>query len=405
MKIVERHIIRKNHKHYAECDKLCFLAKNVYNHANYIVRQSFIRENTYLQFSYMDALFIGQDNVDYRALPAKVSKGILRILDRNWKSYFAAIKEWKINPDKFISKPKLPKYKNTRSGRFVVPYEKGAVSKRKLDCCKVVAFSATTIEIPTKINYSQLVAARIIPKYAHYVIEVIYNAVEAQPVNSSKILGIDIGVDNLATCASSEGDVFIINGKPLKSINQYYNKKKAKLQSMLVKDKYSSIAIEKLTNKRGLKINDYIHKSSRYIINYCLTNHIGRIVIGHNDNWKQNINIGDKNNQNFVSIPFSYFIAMIKYKAQLAGICVDITEESYTSKCSFVDNESLCKQDSYCGKRVKRGLFKTLNGIFINADVNAAFNIIKKVVPLFSLSWLKYGIEGVAVHPLKICFS
>ena len=351
-------------------------------------------------------MMIDNNDRDYISLPRKVSNGTLRLLEKNWKSFFNAIKDYKKNPSKYFGQPKLPKYKNPKKGRSVVIYEKGAIYKRDLVKNQILKLSKTNIEIKTKLTYEEIQAVRIVPKTNNYTIEIIYNKEEKDyGLNKENMMGIDMGVNNLASVALTTGDTFILNGKPLKSINQYFNKNRAKYQSKLKKDQYKTNRIDRLYNKRNNKINDYLHKSSRYIIDYCLANNVGTIIIGKNKNWKQNIKIGKRNNQNFVNIPFNKFITMIQYKAKLIGIEVIVHEESYTSKCSFVDNEAVKKHKQYKGKRIKRGLFKTLNGVVINADVNAAFNIIRKVVPLFNVNSLNYGIEDVAVHPLRISFS
>lgn len=218
------------------------------------------------------------------------------------------------------------------------------------------------------------------------------------------MIGLDLGVNNLITGANNNGNSFIIKGTPLKSINQYYNKKKSKIQTELetINKRKSSKRLNKLTNKRNNKINDYLHKASKKIIDYCLTNNIGKVIIGHNNNWKQNISIGKRNNQNFVQIPFNNLIDKLKYKCLLNNIECIITEESYTSKCSFLDNEPLQYSDSYLGRRVHRGLFKSNKGKLINADVNGAFNIIRKVIPTFNVHSLNYGIQDIAVYPTLI---
>ena len=214
------------------------------------------------------------------------------------------------------------------------------------------------------------------------------------------VAGIDIGLNNLAAVTSNVKDFqpIVVNGKPLKKINAYYHKKCSVLQSKLPKKQKTSSIIRKITNKRNFKIDDYLHKASRLVINYLAANQIGTLVIGHNDKWKQSINLGKRNNQNFVSIPFNRFISMLKYKAELIGIKVIITEESYTSKCSFIDSEPLSKQSEYKGKRVKRGLFRSQSGILINADCNGSGNIVRKVVPNAFVE----AIQGVVVPPVSI---
>lgn len=401
MQLVERHIIKENHKLFKECDKLCFLSKNLYNIANYTIRQEFIKNSKYISFGEMDKLFITTNQIDYRNLPAKVSKGILRILDRNWISFFESIKDFRENPQKYHGKPKLPTYKDVKVGRNIVPYEKGAISKKDLVKNGLLTLSKTNISISTTITYEDLISARIVPRLNHYVIEIIYNKQEEIcEIDNKETLAIDLGVNNLASCVDTSGKTVIINGKPLKSINQYYDKEKGKLQSQLPKKQFKSKQINKLSNKRNNKVNDYLHKASKKLIDYCLTNDIGKIVIGYNKNWKQDVNIGKVNNQNFVNIPFNRFVQMIEYKAELVGIKTTLITEEYTSKCSFIDNETICKHDKYCGNRVKRGLFKSKDGYLINADVNGAFNILRKAVPIFNVYSLDYGIEGLAVNPL-----
>ena len=183
----------------------------------------------------------------------------------------------------------------------------------------------------------------------------------------------------------------LINGKPLKSINQYYNKKLANLKSKLRNEKKTSKRIKSLTNKRNNKVNDYLHKTSRLITNYLVSNNINTLVVGKNKEWKQDVNIGKKNNQNFVQIPHSRLIDMLLYKCKLRGINVIITEESYTSKCSFLDDEGIKKHKVYKGNRIKRGLFKSSEGVLINADVNGSLNILKKVVGKFNY------------NPIEVC--
>ena len=220
--------------------------------------------------------------------------------------------------------------------------------------------------------------------------------------DNGNYLGIDIGLDNLASCVSNTGSCFIINGRPLKSINQYYNKRLAFLKSKLKDNKQISKQIRSLTDKRNNKIKDYLHIASRILVNHVVSNGINTIIIGHNKCWKQEINIGKRYNQNFVSIPFNSFISMISYKATLEGINVKIVEESYTSKCSFLDNERICKHESYKGRRIKRGLFKTSSGKTINADINGAFNIIRKSEKeSFDVTMLPEG-RGFWCNPVRI---
>ena len=208
--------------------------------------------------------------------------------------------------------------------------------------------------------------------------------------DNGRYCSIDLGVNNLSTIGSNILKPIIINGKPLKSINQYYNKKLAKLKSELKNEKKTSRRIKSLTVKRNNKVNDYLHKASKLIVNYLVSNNISTLVIGKNKEWKQNANIGKRNNQNFIQIPHTRFIEMLTYKCKLEGIPLIIKEESYTSKCSFIDNEPIKKQKVYIGKRIKRGLFETKEKRLINADLNGSLNILRKVVGEFQ-------------YPIEVC--
>lgn len=405
MQLVERHIINHNSEFYSECDRVCLLSKNLYNYANYIVRQEFIKSSkekeeglvdhaNYINYYNINKTLISENQVDYIALPRKVSNQTIMLLDKNWKSFFVSIKEYMKNKSKYRGRPKLPKYLD-KNGRFITIYELGAISSKELRN-GVVKLSGTSIKIETK--QSNIKQCRVVPQGNHFVIEVVYEKQEkVLGDNNGRYCSIDLGLNNLATVGSNVIKPIIINGKPLKSINQFYNKKKSYYQSKLVNNK-SSKRIKKLTSKRNRKIEDYLHKSSRYIINHLVSNDIRTLVIGNNKEWKQEINIGSKNNQNFVSIPHNKFISMLRYKCQLEGITVIITEESYTSKCSFLDGEYIGKHEEYCGKRIKRGLFKSAEGILINADLNGSLNILVKAVPEIEFK----GIEVIAVSPIVV---
>ena len=404
MRLVERHIIQENHRFYAEIDRLCFLSKNLYNYANYLVRQSFIFENTYR--SYHDIQKMLQNQEDYQAIPAKVSQQVLMIIERNWKSFKEANVAYKETPSKFKARPRLPGYKHKIKGRNVVVYTKQAISKKQLKQ-GIINLSKTEIYLKTKVDTSKIKQVRLVPKLNHYVIEVIYEANKTQyELEENRYASIDIGLNNLATLTFNQAGIkpLLINGRPLKSINQYYNKVKSSLQSLLGENQ-SSQKLKKLCNKREFKINDYLHKASRLIIDTLVNQKIGTLIIGHNQEWKQSINLGKRNNQNFVSIPYNKFIEMLSYKAEMVGIKVIITEESYTSLASFLDNDCLPvyqkgqkNQVTFSGKRVTRGLYRTGKRKLLNADVNGSLNIMRKAVP----NAFSYGIEGVVVHPVRI---
>lgn len=398
MNLVEQHIIKKKHRLYDELDSLSFLSKNLYNAANYIIRQGFINNKQYL--NYTKVFHLIKKTVDYKQLPAKVSNQTLRSLDGNWVSFFRAIKDWGKHPEKYNSKPGLPKYKKKSSGRNIIIYEKQAVGKRHLLKYNEIKLSKSNISIRTKISYTELRQVRVIPRYDHYIVEVVHVKKEVDnDLNENNFLGVDMGMNNLCAASTLDGDFFLTNGRPLKAINHYYNKKLSRLKSELEKSnsKRKSLRTRKLTNKRNRKIKHYLHKVSKFIINFCLTNNIGKIIVGKNDNWKSEISLGKKTNQNFVQIPHSLLVNQIKYKAKLQGVSVILQEESYTSKCSFIDNEQVGRHERYAGKRIKRGLFKSKEGILINSDINGSLNIIKKVVSNFTIR--ENEIKGFAVSP------
>ena len=411
MQLVERHIIQENNAMYKEIHSECFLSKNLYNRANYLIRKAFIvssqlkeegqaKNAIWIRYRAIQKMLQDNKDPDYLALPAKVSQHVLKLLDKNWASFFASIRDWKQNPSKYTGKPNLPKYKHKTNGRNVLTYTIQAISKKELKKGYVL-LSGTKIKIHTLQNIADIKQVRVIPRNKQYIIEVIYNKQieKHENIDTKKIAGGDIGLDNLITVTSNQKVVpLLINGRPLKSINQYYNKKKAKLQSY-VGDKGISNRLIKLTNKRNNKINDALHKSSRFVVNHLIKNGIGIFVIGKNKSWKDEINIGSKNNQAFVCIPHARFIEMLIYKCELVGITIIIREESYTSKCSFVDFEDVGKHEKYSGKRVKRGLFVSKDGIKINADCNGSGNIIRKEFPN---AFDGYGIEGVVVHPVRV---
>jgi len=387
MKLVERHIIQPKHRFYAEIDRLCFLSKNLYNYANYLVRQSLIFENIYLD--YYDLQKTLSTQVDYKAMPAKVSQQILMIIARNWKSFLAANEVYKQNQSLFNARPRLPGYKNKITGRNIVIYTLQAISKRQLKQ-GIINPSQTGIYLKTLVPTSQIKQVRLVPRLNHYVIEVIYDKCEQQyELEENRYASIDIGLNNLATLTFNQAGIkpLLINGRPLKSINQYYNKVRSSLQGRLTENQ-SSQRLRKLGLKREFKINDYLHKASRLIINSLITHKIATLIIGQNQEWKQEINLGKKNNQNFVCVPHAKLIEMLSYKAKMVGIQVILTEESYTSASSFMDNDAIPvykrgekNQLSFSGKRVKRGLYRTGFGRLINADVNGSLNIMRKAVP------------------------
>ena len=382
MQLTETIIINKGSKYYKECERLTHLSKNLYNAALYTIRQEYIKNKKYLNFYALNNLFVKDKNIDYYALPAKVSQQTLKLVDQNFKSFFKLLK-LKI-AGKYTDPVKLPKYLN-KTGHQVVIYTNQAISKKELKKHKI-KLSGSIINLTIRETINNINQIRIVKHDTTntFNIEIVYTVQEEKLLSDNKrYAAIDIGVNNLATVSSNVLKPFIINGKPLKSINQYFNKNASILKS---KNKIKTNRYRSLCKKHKNKINDYLHKASRYIINQLVSQNINTLVVGKNKYWKQEINNGKQNNQNFISIPHAKFINLLKYKCLLVGINFIEHEEAYTSKCSFLDNEKVCKHEQYLGKRIKRGLFKSANNKLINADLNGSLNILKKAIGEFQYS-------------------
>ena len=406
MLVAERHIIKKGHRFWAEIDNLSWQSKNLYNSANYLIRQNFIYGHGYLTYNQMASLM--KETEQYQALPAKVSQQVLRGLDRNWQSFFAASSEFKSHPDKFLGKPKIPGYKEQKKGRNLLVYTIQAISKVGIRQ-GLVKLSGTSIALPTRVA-ERIAEVRIVPKCDCYVIEVIYEKTEQFLALNEKIAAIDLGIDNLMAVTSNQPDFIplLINGRPLKSLNQFYNQRRAKLQSLLKGNRQSSQRICRLTRCRNQKIDDYLHQASRYLVNLLVDQEITTLVIGKNDGWKQEVNLGKVNNQKFVTIPHARLIEMISYKCQLEGISVILQEESYTSVANFLNDDPLpvygqiTEKPVFSGKRISRWLYCTDKGILVQSDVMGSYNILRKAFPnVFN----RYGIERCIVHPRRINLS
>lgn len=379
---------------------LCHLSKNIYNVANYYIRQEFFYLGNWLR--YYDLWYMLKDKDVYQKLPSQTSQQILRLVDKNWKSFFNSLKKWRARPKKYQGRPRPPKYKK-KNGEFMLIFtnQQCRIKEGYLYFPKKVALSP----IKTRIK-NQLHQVRLIPKGLYYIVEIIYEKeVKNLNVDKKRILGIDLGLANIVTMVNNAGlQPVIIKGGIAKSTNQFYNKQVAKYMSIKDKQGIAVVTrrIQKLTRRRNNKINDQFHKISRKIINYCVDHNFGTIIIGYNRFWKQKVNMGRRNNQKFVQLPYFKLISQIQYKSKLVGIDAILEKESYTSKCSFLDNESIQKHKNYAGKRINRGLFRSNKGIIINADVNAGYNIIKKVIPN---AVLVDGIEGVGLYPYSIAIS
>jgi putative transposase len=395
MQLVEQHILNKNDSRFEAVDQAAFAAKNLYNAANYLVRQWFIKGDGYLNYYDIHAQMKAHET--YQALPRKVSQQVLRMLDKNWQGFFAATKAYRENPTKFKKRPGLPGYLDKQAGRYALVYTTQALSKPALKSGVIVP---SGLEIELRTNQTRIVQVRIVPKGHFYVAEVVYERdIEPAAVDADLVAGIDIGLNNLAAITSNKPGFVpvLVNGRPLKHINQFYNKRIAHLQEKLGTTGRTTL-MERLTTRRTRQIVQYLHTHSKRVIDLLVKEGIGTLVIGKNNGWKQEISIGKRNNQNFVQVPHARFIQMLTYKAELVGITVVLQDEAHTSKCSFLDHEPICHQERYAGKRIKRGLFRSGDGRLINADVNGSLNIIRKAIP----NAFGNGKAGVVVHPVGI---
>ncbi|HEY1389178.1 MAG TPA: transposase [Ktedonobacterales bacterium] len=406
MQLVEQHIIKRKDPRFAVIDAAAFKAKNLYNAANYLVRQSFIFEGRYLGYAAIFHLI--KHHQAYTALPRKVSNDILRQLDKNWRAYFAALDAWKEDPSVFVGRPKPPKYKDKTKGRFLLIYDIQAISRRALAHGML---RPSGLEIDVHTAHRVVKQARIVPRVGFYVVEIVYEQAEAAPSgNPAHYAAVDLGVDTLAALTSNKVGFAprLVNGRALKSVNQFYNKRRSELQHALGRGG-TTVRIERLTMKRTRRINHFLHAASKTIITLLVEEDIGTLVIGKNPLWKQEVTLGHVNNQHFVQLPHARFSDMLRYKAELAGIRVIVQEESYTSKASFLDLDPLPVYDkerkvkpAFSGKRVERGLYRASNGRRIQADVNGSYNIGRKAFP----NSFGQGIEAaIAVRPVGLPIS
>lgn len=390
----EQIIIRKSHPKFKIIDQQCFHSKNLYNEANYVIRQEFINNGNYINYYDMNKEFKTHEN--YKLTFSQPANCTLRTLDKNWKSYFKAIKDWKKNPSKYLGMPKLPKYLK-KDGRFpwMIPnnqlyydYDKGTVYIRNR-LLNDYEWKCRCIGRPIQV--------RFIPRGSCYVMEIVYETeISDVKTESNRIVSIDLGVDNLVTMTNNIGlNPIIINGKGIKSINQYYNKQLAKEKSLLKirHGKDWSKKLDVITFKRYQRTKNYMHNASSYIVKWCVENNIDTLVVGKNKEWKQDASMSKQSNQKFVNIPYQMLLQQLQYKCENVGIKYIETEESYSSGTSFLDGEEPVKQNYDKSRRIERGLFKSNSGLLINSDVNGSLQIMMKVFP--NAFNERYGIEGV----------
>ena len=416
MKTWKQNVKHLTSKQYELLREMCRLSKNVYNESLYNIRQHWFSEGSYLTYVANYPLVKTSDN--YSRLGARIAQQTMRSADASFKSFFGLIRLaksgkyecWKVRMPKYLSKNDMFKICFTgvqiKDGKFRVPTTQ-YLRKKYSD--------QIWISIPPYIRGKKIHQIHIVPKHKGKFFEVRYMFDDVEPekveLDSTKALGIDLGVNNLATCVTSTGESFIIDGRKLKSINQWHNKELARLSR--IKDKQGIKGWTNrqylITRKRNNRVQDYVYCAAKKIVDYCIKNSIGNVVVGYNDGFQDNPDLGRVNNQNFVMIPFGKFKSRLEYLCKQHGINYVEQEESYTSKASFFDNDEMPKWNpvnpikaTFSGKRVKRGFYQTKSGKFVNADVNAALNILRKS-NLTDLSVLQS--RGYVNEPLRIRVS
>jgi IS605 OrfB family transposase len=388
---------------------LCKISNNLCNQALYIFRETLSNEDKWLSYFELDTIMKNTKNLDgninYKLLKAQCSQQVLRILDKNIKGYYKSVQDYKKHPNKYKGKPGLPSYRK-RGSEFNMYYTN---QNCKIKDGKIVLSKELSIDIPQYEKYSDLIKnfkhVRIKPLACGYKIEIIYEVKDAEVSKGreEKIASIDLGIDNLATIVSEDFTI-IFSGKFVKSHNQLFNKTLAKLNSIkdLQKIKGTTRRIKKLYYDREQYMEDVFHKISRKIVNLLIDSKITKLIVGYNKGWKQNVNMGKKNNQKFTQIPFARLVSYLEYKCELVGIEIVIHEESYTSKCDSLAFEKIGKHENYLGRRRKRGLFQSSVGKLINADVNGALNIMRKVVGDSCESIRRIIDRGLLFNPVRI---
>jgi len=390
-------------------------AKNLYNQSLWTLRQAYEATGKYFSYPQMDKAMKQVENlegeINYRLLKSKVAQQTLRRVDKNFKSFFNASKDFHKNPNKYKGKPKPPHFKQKQQDNLVYDYQAFSI---KGDVVKLE--KGLEIELPSLLIGKTIKQVEIIPKFrafhAVFVYEEYQNDFEQVPENE-RVMSIDLGLNNLATCVTN-GVIkpFIIDGRKLKSVNAYYNKCKAKMQAKLEKQrgrKWSN-KLQSLTNWRNAYVNDYMHRATHIVVKNCVDNGISKVVVGDVAKSLDHINLGKRTNQNFVNLSLGQFVEKLGYKLGSHGVELVVTNESYTSKASFIDGDKMPKRYSpnathaFNGRRIKRGLYKSSNGTLINADANGAYNILRKTDSDFSFSKLAKKVGAKVkewLHPTK----
>lgn len=406
---VQSNVIRHLSKEqYQTLRELCQLSNNLYNVALYNIRQYFFNQKLFL--TYESNYHECKDNENYVMLQAGVAQQTLKVADRSFKSFFNLLKKCKTGDYRYHD-VKIPHYRkkggysnlilssnaiSVKNGYFKIPISR-EYRKAHPDMEDIL------ISYPDRLNEAELKEVRICPydNGRYFKIQYVYHWYKEEVnVNQNNIMAIDLGVENLATCTSNVETPFIMDGRKLKSINQYWNKEKARLQSVATKQgQRTTHRISRITAKRNNQVKDIIKKSARYIINNCIEHQIGTLIVGYNKDFKRSVNIGKINNQNFVQIPLGDLRQQLEFLCWTYGIEYIEQEESYTSKSSFIDNDILPEYKAeqpylgrFSGKRIYRGLYQSADGTVINADVNGSANIGRKCKQNFTIEELSSGL-------------
>ncbi len=395
-------------------------AKNLYNQTLWTLRQAYEVTGKYFSYPQMGKAMKQVTNlegeVNYRFLKSKVAQQTLRRVDKNFKSFFTATKDFKKNPNKYSGQPKPPNFKQKQQDNLIYDYQAFSIKGER-----VILEKGLEIKLPKQLVGKTVKQIEIIPQFntfhAAFAYEEDPNDFIQVPKNE-KVMSIDLGLNNLATCVTN-GVVkpFIIDGRKLKSVNAYYNKRKAKMQAQLEKQrgKKWSDKLQSLTNWRNAYLNNYMHRATHIVVKSCVENGISKVVIGDLSKSLDHINLGKRTNQNFVNLSLGQFVEKLGYKLGSHGIELVVANESYTSKASFISGDKMPKQyapkinPSFNGRRMKRGLYQSSDGKLLNADVNGAYNILRKNDSNFSFSQLVSTVGnkiGAWLHPTqRIRFS
>ena len=396
MTLTSQTIVKPSNKYYGLFDEFCFKAKNLYNAALYRLREAYFEHDAAMTYNSLDKVLKREGNVDYRAMPmASSAQWTLQTVCKAWKSFWKSISAYSKNPEKFLGRPRMPGYLHKTKGRSIVYLTNQNVKVKDGILHFPKCFDG--FSIPINLSNDDIQQVRIVPKNRHFVVEVVYKTQDVPLKNGNSFyLGVDLGVDNFAAVVSNDGsNPVLINGKGLKSLNKHWNKRIAHLREVETamngyeiftktsKTKVSNQTKQQtvLTNKRNNQVKDFCHKASKMAVDLALARGCNTIVVGKNIGWKQESKMSKLANQSFVQIPYAVFINMLEYKCQRQGLNFISVDEAHTSKTSWLDGEEPKHHEQYVGMRVKRGLFRSADGTRINADVNGAMQIVRKVFP------------------------